>query len=169
MEAYSRKLPNGGRDVGPGRKPGHDLFDLPFLLSAGRVEHLAVVRGRQVRREEPRRGQVDCPCRKQLEDDGVPSGGPCDLDPVVGLPLRKSQGIPAVDVKGFVSLAQVHIARVQLGEVRDEVGRLVTLSRDQALHARDELVIGEASERSENVVLHGRVVARASEMLQRTA
>jgi hypothetical protein len=51
----------------------------------------------------------------------------------------------------------VHIARVHLGEVSDEVGRRVTLACDETLHARDELGVGEASERSENIVLHARL------------
>ena len=49
---------------------GREVSDLRLLLPSSRVEHLAVVRGSQVRREEPHRGQVDRPCRKHLEDDG---------------------------------------------------------------------------------------------------
>jgi hypothetical protein len=98
-----------------------------------------MVGGSQVRREEFQCGQVDRPCRKHLEDDGKPSGRACDLDPIVGLPLREPQDVSAVGVEGIVALAQVHIARVQLGEVSDEVGRRVTLACDQALHARHEL------------------------------
>jgi hypothetical protein len=48
----------------------------------------------------------------------------------------------------------VYIARVQLGEMSDELGRRVTLARDEALHLCDELGVREAGERSEDVVLH---------------
>jgi hypothetical protein len=120
-----------------------------------------------VRREEPRRGQVDLSRREHLQDDGKPARRAGHFDAVIAFAFRKAQRVPAVDVEGLVALAQVDIARVQFCEVSDEMGRRVTLACDQALHARDELGVGEASERSENVVLHARVVARASDTLRK--
>jgi hypothetical protein len=122
-----------------------------------------------VRCEEPGRGQVDRSRREHLEDDREPPGRAGDLDSVISLAFRESQGVPAVDVEGLVACAQVHIARVHLGEVSDEVGRRITLTCDQALHSREELGVRKASERSENIVLHARVVARPSDTLRRTA
>jgi hypothetical protein len=168
LEIESGKPPNGGRDIRPRREPGHDLLDLPLLLSAGRVEHLAVIGGSQVRCEEPRRGQGDRSRREHLEDDGKPPGRAGHLNAVVALAFREPESIPAVDVEGLIALAEVHVPRVHLGKVSDEVGRRITLARDQALHSRDELGVGEASERSEDVVLHVRVVARSSDTLRRT-
>jgi len=128
-----------------------------------------VIVGSQVRREEPGRGQVDGSRLEHFEDDGKPPGRAGDFDTVVALAFRQTQAITAVDVERAVALAQVYVARVELGEVSDEVGRRVTLARDEVLHTRNELGVGEASERSENVVLHARVVARASDTLSRSA
>jgi hypothetical protein len=154
LQRERRKLPNGRRHIWPRREPGHDLRDLFLLLAARRVEHLPVVGECQTRREEPHRGQGDGPCGQHVEDDGKPPGRAGHLDAIVGFPFREAQGIPAVDVEGTVPRAQVHVPRVQLGEVGDELGRRVTLACDQALHPRDELGVREASERSEDVVLH---------------
>ena len=43
------------------------------------------------------------------------------------------------------------------------------LARNEALEAGDELGVGEASERSEDVVLHARVVARTRDTLRKRA
>jgi hypothetical protein len=107
-----------------------------------------------VRRKKPRRGQVERSRREHLEDDGKPAGRAGHLDAVVAFAFRQPEGVPAVDVEGLVACAQVHVARVELSEVSDELGRHATLARDQALHLRDELDVREASERSENIVLH---------------
>jgi len=72
-------------------------------------------------------------------------------------------------VQGTVTLTEVHVASLELGEVCDEMRRRVALARDEALRPRDELGIGEASERSENIVLHVRVVARVSDTLRTRA
>ena len=50
--------------------------------------------------------------------------------------------------------AQVHVARIELGEVGDEEGRGATLASGEVLDARDELGIGEPPEGREKVVPH---------------
>jgi hypothetical protein len=48
----------------------------------------------------------------------------------------------------------VHVARVQLRKVSDDLRGRVALAGDEALQLRDELRVGEASQGSEDVVLH---------------
>jgi hypothetical protein len=48
----------------------------------------------------------------------------------------------------------MEVARIELGEMRNEMRRRVTLASGEALHARDELGIGEVAEGREEVVLH---------------
>src|SRR5207244_7446215 len=80
--------------------------------------------------EEPHRGEAERARGEQLEDHGKPAGGSRDLDPVVGLSLGEPESVPAVDEERGVALAQVDVARVELGEVRDEVdGRLAFTDR----------------------------------------
>jgi hypothetical protein len=50
--------------------------------------------------------------------------------------------------------AQMHVARIELGQMRDEPSHGVALTRSQVLHARQELNIGEATQGIENVILH---------------
>jgi hypothetical protein len=73
---------------------------------------------------------------------------------VVRLTDPEPQGVPAIDEQRRVTFPQVHIARVQLREVGDDLGGRVALPGDQALHLRDELGVGEATQGSENIVLH---------------
>ena len=91
-----RQLAKGGRDVGPGREPGHDPLHVRPSLPASGVEHLPVVRFGQVRREQPHGREVDRALREPLEDRGESPGGPGGLDVVVGLVLGECQRDPAV-------------------------------------------------------------------------
>ena len=111
----------------------------------------------QVRRQEPHRGQVDRTLREQVEDHRKASSGAGHLDPVVGLPFREPQGVPAVDEERAVALAQEHVARVELGEVGHDLGRQVMVAGDEALQPRNEIVIGKAGQGSEDIVLHVRL------------
>src|SRR5204863_7794283 len=106
---------------------------------------------------------------EHLEDEGKAPGGAGHFDPVVGLAVREAESVAAVRVQRTVALTQVQVACIELGGMGDELSRRVALARDEALHARDELGIREVSERSENVVLHVRVVARVSDNLRMSA
>jgi len=55
----------------------------------------------------------------------------------------------------------VHIACVQLREVRDDLGRDVALSADERLDLHDQGGIGKAGESSENIVLHVPIVMQS--------
>jgi len=111
----------------------------------------------QTRREEPDRGQGDGARGEHVEDDGKAPGGTRHLDPVVRLAVREPQHVAAVRVQGTVAFTEIQVASVQLGEVCDELSRRVALARDEALHTRDEIRMGEASERGEDIVLHIRL------------
>ena len=110
-----------------------------------------------MRRQEPRRGQIDRTLREQVEDHRKASGGAGDLDAIVGFPLREPEGVPAVDEERAVALAQEHVARVELGEVGHDLGRQVMVAGDEALQPRNEIVIGKPGQRSEDIVLHARL------------
>ena len=69
--------------------------------------------------------------------------------------LGERERVPAVGEEGPVARAKVHVARVELGEVGDEEGRRVVLAGGEALDPRDELTVGEVTERAEDVVGHG--------------
>ena len=113
-----------------------------------------MIGGSEVGREELHGGQVDRSIGEHVEDHRKPTGGPGDFDPVVRLPLREPQGVPAIDEQRRITFPQVHIARVQLREVGDDLGGRIALAGDEALHLRDELGVGEATQASENIVLH---------------
>jgi len=51
----------------------------------------------------------------------------------------------------------VYVAGVHLREVGDHADVRVTFARGEGLHSSGELVVREASEGSENVVLHARL------------
>src|SRR6266446_2315487 len=70
----------------------------------------------------------------------------------------------AVGIERVVAFAQVHVARIQLRQVGDDLRGRTTLARRELLHTCDELGVGEASERSENVVLHVRLVSPVPDM-----
>ncbi len=151
-----RKLPDEGRDLGKGGEPGHDLLHLRLPLPAGRLEHAAVVLGREVRAEQSQRREVDRARGEQLEYDGEAAGRARALDAVVGLVLGEGEGVPAVDEERGVPRAQVHVARGELGEVRHEQRGRAALPGGEPVHPRDELGVGEPTEGSENVMPHAR-------------
>jgi hypothetical protein len=97
---------------------------------------------------------VDRALPEHRQDDGEAAGGTGDLDTVVGLPLRQAEGVPAIDVERGIPFAQVDVARVQLRQVRDDLGRDPALAPNQGPDLRDEVSIGEASETSEKIVMH---------------
>jgi len=74
---------------------------------------------------------------------------------VVGLVLGECQRDPAVGEEGAVARPKVHVPRVELGEVGHQEGRGVALSAGEFVHPRDELAVGEPTERCEDVFGHG--------------
>jgi hypothetical protein len=124
-----------------------------------------VVLDRQVGREESHRGQVHSPVRQQLEHDRETPRDPSDFDAVVGLALGHAERIPAIDEQGRIALANVHVAGVQLRQMRDDGSGILALARQGSLESGDECPIGEATEGNEDVVLHAGVVAPAPDTL----
>ena len=154
MGALARKAPNRARDVRLGREPRHHLLDPGLSLAAGGLEDVAVILRGEEGREELDRREVHGPLGEQLEDEREPAGRPGHFHAVVGLPLGKAESVSTIDVERRVTLAQVYLARVELREVGDDLGGHVTFAGDKGLDAANELGIGQASERSEEVVLH---------------
>jgi hypothetical protein len=70
------------------------------------------------------------------------------------LVLRETERVEAVREERRVAGPQVNVAGVELGEVGDEVGRGGSLPSSEALHARQELRVGQTTQGIENVVLH---------------
>jgi hypothetical protein len=154
LQKYWRELANRHRHVRPRREPGDDLLDLLFALPAGRFEDVDVVCLRQVPGEQLHPSQVDRALREQVEDAREPPGRTGDLDSVVRLPLRHREDGAAVRVERVVALTQMHVARVELGKVSDDLGGHAPLASDKALDTFDERIISQARQRIENVVLH---------------
>jgi hypothetical protein len=107
-----------------------------------------------MRAEQPDRREVDEAGGEPLEDDREAAGRPRDLDVVIGLVLREGEGVAAVGEERGVAGPQVHVAGVELGEMRDEQRRRAALAGGQGLHPGDELGVGEATEGPEEVRLH---------------
>ena len=123
-----RELPDERRSVGPGPERRGDLFDLDLSLPAGRLEHAPVVVGSQVRRQQPHSREAERAALEHLEDHGK---APCrtgDRDAVVGLLLGEAEDVPAVREERAVAGAQVHVAGVELREVRDQEHRDASLA-----------------------------------------
>ena len=98
--------------------------------------------GSQVRRQQPHRGNVDRAVRKQVQDHREPACAPGDLDAVVSLPFRQSQDVAAIHEEGREALSEVDLTSIQLGQVRDELGRGIAFTGDEPFHPRDEFLSG---------------------------
>ena len=99
-----------------------------------------------MRSQHADRREMNRSAREHLEDHGELARSARDLDPVVGLPLGEAQPVPAIHEERRVAFAQVHLARVHLGEVRDELGGGFALARNEDLHPCEEVPIGKANE-----------------------
>jgi hypothetical protein len=113
--------------------------------------------GREVRTEQLDLRDVDRTVLEHVQQDREPPGEAARFDPVPGLPVGQVKHGAAVVVKAGVAVAQVDVASVHLGQVRDDLRRGFTLPGGEGLHARGELVVGEAGKRGEDVVLHARL------------
>src|SRR5262249_6718131 len=66
------------------------------------------------------------------------------------------EDIAAVREERAIALTEVDVTRVELREVRDELGCGHPLSRHEVLDLRDELVVGEPAQRGEEFIVHAR-------------
>jgi hypothetical protein len=87
----------------------------------------------QVRGQEPHRREVDRSLFEQVQDGGEAASGAGGLDAVVGLVLGEAEHVPAVGEERRMAHAQVRVAGVQLGQVRDQEGGGAALARGEVL------------------------------------
>ena len=92
-----------------------------LALAAGRFEKRAVVLRSQMRREQPRRGQVELPAFHEIEDDGELAHDPRHAGTVVGRVLGEVQHPPTVDEKRRVAFAEMQAAFLERDEVSQKV------------------------------------------------
>jgi hypothetical protein len=119
-----------------------------------------VVLGGETRAEQSQGREVDSARLEQLQDNGEAPCRPRHRDAVVRLLLRKGQDLPTVPEEGAVAGAQMHVTRIELGEVCDEENRGAALTSGEVLDPCDELGVGKAPQGSEKVDLHFLLVSR---------
>ncbi len=110
------------RNVGLGRKPGHELLDLTLGLVRRPGQYLLAILVREMGREERDAAQVQPAVPEHGEEHGVLARGAGDGDTKVRLRLRKVQDLDAVKEHGRASFPGVQAAMVDLPDVRDEGG-----------------------------------------------
>lgn len=86
---------------------------------SGRRQKIDVILGREVRRQQRYRREVDGSIAQQLQDDRVLSRSPGGLNPPVGGMLRQMQHLQAVSEQGGTALGQIQASLVEHGEVCD--------------------------------------------------
>jgi hypothetical protein len=89
---------------------GDEPLDVALALVPRSLQGVAVVRLRQMRRQEPDRGQRQRAVVQAFEDRRKPPRGPSSLDPVVGAALLEVQHLRAVGEERRAALAQVQAA-----------------------------------------------------------
>jgi hypothetical protein len=107
-----------------------------------------------VRREQPDRAHVQGPLGEKVEHDRKLSAQPSRLDAVVGRVLGEPKDTRAVGEERSVALAQVELARVELGEVADELDRGLPFSAGEYGHAVKEIGIGESGRGGNQSMVH---------------
>jgi hypothetical protein len=107
-----------------------------------------------VRREQPYGTDVQRAVGEQIEDSRKAAAQPSRLDPVVRGVLGQAQRARAVREERAVALAQVELARVELGEVCDQLDGRAPLSRGEQRHAKEKVGIGESTSGGEHGMVH---------------
>ena len=167
LRTRRRKASNGGGDVGPWSEPGHDLLDLELRLAAGGAEHLGVVVGSQVRREEPGRRQMQR-CRPRACRARRESAAPCERLRCGCRPRPRTCRAHRGNRRRGMDSPRGGARRgcpAPPGGRRRSRSHHAHASRNS--EAGDERRIGEATEGNEDVVLHAGVVAPALDTLSR--
>jgi hypothetical protein len=113
-----------------------------------------VVLGCQVRREAPYCREAHDTVRQPIEDDRKATGGAACLDAVVGFVFGVSER-RAVGEEGRESLPQVELSRIDLAEMRDEIGQGTLLAACEPMDGGEEVVVGESRDSSEEFGIHG--------------
>jgi hypothetical protein len=102
--------------------------------------------------EQPHRGEVDRAALEHLQDHRKTPHRSGDRDAVVGFLLGEAEDVSAVGEERAVAGPKVHVARVELREVRHEQDHGSTLASGEIPDASDELGVGQASEGREKVL-----------------
>jgi hypothetical protein len=94
------------------------------------------VLGPQVRRQEPQCAQVQGAVTQQVEDDREPAAQASGFDAVVSRVLGQPERPGAVRKQRAVTFSDMELARVELGELADELDGRPALARCEPLIAR---------------------------------
>ena len=103
------------------------------------AEHGFMVLGRQVRAQQPHRGQAQDARGKEVEDHGEFLARPHRLDAV------------ASRVLGEVK----RLTQLERGQVAQELGRGLALPDREGIEASEEVLIGKGNRGDEDVCFHG--------------
>ena len=92
------------------------MFHFPLTFVARRVEDLAVILRRQVRRQQTNRGQGDRPVGQQRQDDRKLPRNASGLDASIGGVLGEAEDLRAVGEERRAALPEIEPPRVQFRE-----------------------------------------------------
>jgi hypothetical protein len=124
----------------------NECLDLALPLVAYSLEHLLMVRHRQVRRHEPDGRQRDGTIFERREDGRKAARRAGRLDPVVGGAFGEVQRLRAVREQRRVALAEVEPPRVELHQRAHERRRGAAFRRRETLYGGEEFIIGQVRE-----------------------
>jgi hypothetical protein len=111
------------------------------------IEQLDVVLGRQVGREQLHSAQVDLAPADPVQEDRIGPRGPRGLDPVIGARLREVQDLGAVAEHRGAALVEVEGARLDLGEVGEQIRLDLVVPGDERVERAEQFAIGNGLER----------------------
>jgi hypothetical protein len=142
-----RQSPHRARHVRARREARDQHLDLALAPAAGHGHERVEVVGPQVRRQQPGGRQVQRTVDQQVEQRRELPAGSGDLDAVVGRVLGQTERSGAVAEERAVALAEVEPARVELGQVRDELHGNLPLGPGEEGDPAEEIGIREAGGR----------------------
>jgi len=133
---------------------GDEFLHLPLAHVAGRGEQVAVVGGREVRREQPHRCESHGAILEHLEDHRELPRGASGFDAIVGGVLGEMENLRTVGEEGGEALGKVEASLIEDGEVGDkDCGRRALLLGEE-LYPGDEILIGEVLSTREGIFVH---------------
>ena len=148
------KLAHRRRHVGLRRQTRNQRLDLSLAPRPGLGHERLEVIGPQMRREQPCRAEVQGAVGQQVEDGGEPSTQASGLDTVVGGVLAEPQRPRAVGEERAVSLGDVELASVELGQVADQLDRGLSLPPREQNDLAKQLRVGESGRHGDQSAVH---------------
>jgi hypothetical protein len=140
------------KHVRPRSDPRDEEFDLPLAPTSRLCEKAAVILGGQARSQESHRAQVQRASRQEVQDDRESPARAGRLDAVERGVLGEAQGVRAVAEQGTVPLAEVELPRVELGQVRDQLGCDFALPPSEHRDSTQEFLVGKCRHHE---IVHG--------------